>query len=280
MKKAIIALISLLIFCIVFPSTVSAESAGSHYKPRLTAPTSDNAYYNSKLNRYSQTGYGMPNCVAYAYGRVYEMNGKAPKITHGNAGEWWSINKQGGYYKYGSKPKVGAVVVWSNHVAVVEQIHKDGSITISESHYGGTYFDTKTVTDYTYHYGQTFYGFIYTYQGSAKKKSKPKQYTAAKTAVTAPEEQEQVFRMLEIDDSKAATQEIVQNDKLLQASAASHSTKKADTEKRAAAQKAAMQTAEKSAAAQHLKRIYTRSTLWVLFFYTNKNKKTADGSYP
>ena len=92
----------------------------------------------------------MPNCVAYAYGRVYEMNGKAPKITHGNAGEWWSINKQGGYYKYGSKPKVGAVVVWSNHVAVVEQIHKNGSITISESHYGGTYFDTKTVTDYTY----------------------------------------------------------------------------------------------------------------------------------
>lgn len=191
----------------------------------------------------------MPNCVAYAYGRVYEMNGKAPKITHGNAGEWWSINKQGGYYKYGSKPKVGAVVVWSNHVAVVEQIHKNGSITISESHYGGTYFDTKTVTDYTYHYGQTFYGFIYTYQGSAKKKSKPKQYTAAKTAVTAPEEQEQVFRILEIDDSKAATQEIVQNDKLLQASAASHSTKKADTEKRAAAQKAAMQTAEKSVAA-------------------------------
>ena len=251
MKKAIIALISLLIFCIVFPSTVSAESARSHYKPRLTAPTSDNAYYNSKLNRYSQTGYGMPNCVAYAYGRVYEMNGKAPKITHGNAGEWWSINKQGGYYKYGSKPKVGAVVVWSNHVAVVEQIHKNGSITISESHYGGTYFDTKTVTDYTYHYGQTFYGFIYTYQGSAKKKSKPKpkQYTAAKTAVTAPEEQEQVFRILEIDDSKAATQEIVQNDKLLQASAASHSTKKADTEKRAAAQKAAMQTAEKSFAA-------------------------------
>ena len=144
MKKAIIALISLLIFCIVFPSTVSAESARSHYKPRLTAPTSDNAYYNSKLNRYSQTGYGMPNCVAYAYGRGYEMNGKAPKITHGNAGEWWSINKQGGYYKYGSKPKVGAVVVWSNHVAVVEQIHKNGSITISESHYGGTYFDTKT----------------------------------------------------------------------------------------------------------------------------------------
>ena len=43
MKKAIIALISLLIFCIVFPSTVSAESARSHYKPRLTAPTSDNA---------------------------------------------------------------------------------------------------------------------------------------------------------------------------------------------------------------------------------------------
>ena len=250
MKKAIIALISLLIFCIVFPSTVSAESARSHYKPRLTAPTSDNAYYNSKLNRYSQTGYGMPNCVAYAYGRVYEMNGKAPKITHGNAGEWWSINKQGGYYKYGKEAQGG------RSGGLEQSCGRGGadpqerqSITISESHYGGTYFDTKTVTDYTYHYGQTFYGFIYTYQGSAKKKSKPKQYTAAKTAVTAPEEQEQVFRILEIDDSKATTQEIVQNDKLPQASAASHSTKKADTEKRAAAQKAAMQTAEKSVVA-------------------------------
>lgn len=84
---------------------MSAESARSHYKPRLTAPTSDNAYYNSKLNRYSQTGYGMPNCVAYAYGRVYEMNGKAPKITHGNAGEWWSINKQGGYTSTAASPR-------------------------------------------------------------------------------------------------------------------------------------------------------------------------------
>lgn len=243
MKKAIIALVSLLIFCIIFPSTVSAESAKDGYKPRLTAPTSDNGYYNSKLNRYSQTGYGMPNCVAYAYGRVYEMNGKAPKITHGNAGEWWYMNKQGGYYKYGSKPKLGAVVVWSNHVAVVEKIHKNGSITISESHYGGTYFDTKVVTDYTYHYGQAFYGFIYTYEGSAKKsKKKPKAYTAAKTPVTAPEQQTQVFRILQIDDSAANTQEIMQNDKLLQLSADSHSKKKA-TSKKAGAKEAKPTTA-------------------------------------
>lgn len=208
MKKAIIMLISLLLFLTVFPATISANAAEPAYEPRLSAPARSNPYYNREYNRYAQTGYGMPNCVAYAYGRVYEMNDEQPLITRGNAGEWWFINKRNNYYEYGSTPKLGAVVVWSNHVAVVEEINNDGTITISESHYGGTYFNTKTVKDYTYHYGQKFYGFIYTY----KEPEPSKNYTAQET-ITTPEAQ-QVFSIIQLE-SDAQTDRIVHNDKML-----------------------------------------------------------------
>lgn len=219
MKKAILVLTALMLFLIVFPTTISASAENSasteitEFEPRLSAPSRSNDYYNSTLNRYSQTGYGMPNCVAYAYGRVYEMNGEAPLITHGNAGDWWFINKSNDYYDYGSTPKLGAVVVWSNHVAVVEEINDDGSITISESHYGGTYFDTKVVYDYTYHYGQTFYGFIYTYKEPEKKKEeKPKSATAEK-APNVPESKH-VFDIINLEDTND-NGTIVHNDKML-----------------------------------------------------------------
>ena len=158
-KNSIITVLFTLIILAVFPTTVFAEE----FKPRYTAPNGE-PYYTSELNKYSQTGYGMPNCVAYAYGRIYELNGEAPKISRGNAGEWWYINKYNDYYDYGQEPKLGAIACWSGHVAVVEDISEDGSVTISESHWGGTYFNTKTYGDVADHYGQAFYGYIYAYE--------------------------------------------------------------------------------------------------------------------
>lgn len=158
-KRGIATILFVLIALTIFPSTVFA----SEYEPRLTAPNGE-PYYTRALNAYSQTGYGMPNCVAYAYGRIYELNGEAPKISRGNAGEWWFINKRNGYYEYGSEPKLGAVACWSGHVAVVEAIDEEtGAVTISESHWGGTYFDVKTFPNMYSHYGQAFYGYIYAY---------------------------------------------------------------------------------------------------------------------
>ncbi|MGN0516386.1 hypothetical protein, partial [Eubacterium sp.] len=55
------------------------------------------------------------------------------------------------------------VACWSRHVAVVEKINENSSVTLSESHWGGTYFDTVTYSNMYSHYGQTFYGYIYTY---------------------------------------------------------------------------------------------------------------------
>lgn len=148
----------LLVLVCLFPG--KALAAEDSFEPRLTSPSRSNAYYNRTLNAFSQTGYGMPNCTAYVYGRIYEITGEAPLIRTGNAGSWWYINKRNNYYEYGSEPKIGAIACWSNHVAVVEVIDED-MITISQSHWGGNYFDTDTVKAGAGRYGQTFYGFIY-----------------------------------------------------------------------------------------------------------------------
>ncbi|MGN1328162.1 MAG: CHAP domain-containing protein [Eubacterium sp.] len=163
LRSGIIALAFIIIAATAFPTAVFANE--NSYEPRLTAPSGE-PYYTRELNAYAQSGYGMPNCVAYAYGRIYELNGEAPKISKGNAGSWWFINKYNGYYEYGSEPKLGAVACWSNHVAVVEDISESGAITISESHWGGNYFNTKVYYNMYSHYGQAFYGYIYTYNPS------------------------------------------------------------------------------------------------------------------
>lgn len=158
LKSSMITVLFVIIALTAFPSTVFAND----YEPRLSAPSGE-SYYTRELNAYAQTGYGMPNCVAYAYGRIYELNGEAPLISRGNAGEWWFINKNNDYYDYGIEPKLGAVACWSNHVAVVEEISEDGAVTVSESHWGGSYFNTKVYYNMYSHWGQAFYGYIYAY---------------------------------------------------------------------------------------------------------------------
>ena len=170
-KTLLMLVVTLILSCIMTmaaPLCVNAED--SNYVPRFNAPNSSIPYYSSKLNYYFQTGTGMPNCVAYAYGRVYEMNGEKPLITHGDASDWFFINQRGGFYEYGSKPKLGAVACWSNHVAVVERINSDGSVTFSESHWGGGYFNTVTYSNVYDHYGQRFYGYIYTYNNGVSRR--------------------------------------------------------------------------------------------------------------
>lgn len=160
-KSAILTLLTLLIILSVFPTSVFAkDNNDDSFQPRLSAPSRSNAYYNKKLNVYSQGGYGMPNCIAYVYGRVYEITGEAPKWRRGSADEFWRLNKKYGYYEYGQEPRIGAIAVWSNHVSVVEKI--DGNkVTASQSHWHGNWFDTSTFTSGTNRYGQKWYGYVY-----------------------------------------------------------------------------------------------------------------------
>lgn len=157
-KSIALTLISLVIMITMFPTVAFADE--NDFEPRLTSPDKSISYYNKRLNVFAKTGYGMPNCTAYAFGRIYEITGEEPLIKRGNAGSWWSINKKNGYYEYGQEPKLGAVACWSNHVAVVEVI-EGNTVTCSQSHWRSTYFDTCTFESGASHFGQKFYGYIY-----------------------------------------------------------------------------------------------------------------------
>ena len=157
-----------LIVTSAFSMGISAGAATT-YKPRLTAPESNNVfYYNSNYNVFQKYGYGLPNCTAYAYGRAYEILGKEPKLSWNGAGQWYGYNQTNKYYSYGSTPKLGAIACWcysgGGHVAVVEKI-ENGKITLSNSEWGGRtfYLTTCSTSDKTYGGNSwwTFQGFIY-----------------------------------------------------------------------------------------------------------------------
>lgn len=132
-----------ILFTTVFSMSMFA-SAASSFSPRLSAPASSNKYYYSDINVFYKYGYGMPNCTAYAYGRAYEILKTEPKLSWGDAEDWYDYNKSNGYYSYGNTPKLGAIACWSydgggGHVAVVEKI-ENGQITFSNSAWSGNNF--------------------------------------------------------------------------------------------------------------------------------------------
>lgn len=148
------------------------------YTPRLTAPsTTDKNWIHYSKGGYNycieiKNGSCLPNCVGYAWGRWREILGKKHKLSLNNAENWWGNTADG--YKRGQIPKVGAIMCWrkgkagvssdgAGHVAVVEKINSDGSVTYSNSNYSGTRFFTKT-SKAPYALGSSAYvfqGFIY-----------------------------------------------------------------------------------------------------------------------
>ena len=162
----------LIVIALIVTSVLSmgiSAGAATTYTPRLNAPESNNVYYyNSNYNVFQKYGYGLPNCTAYAYGRAYEILKSTPKLSWNGAGQWFDYNKNGGYYSYGSTPKLGAIACWcysgGGHVAVVEKI-ENGTITLSNSEWGGRTFYLTTCSTSDKNYGGnswwTFQGFIY-----------------------------------------------------------------------------------------------------------------------
>lgn len=139
---------------------------------RTTAPDSNNAYYYAD-NPFHQSGYGLPNCTCYAFGRFWELQGGSiPSLSWSNAEDWYG-HADG--YARGQTPKLGAVICWrkgvagddsdgAGHVAIVEAINADGSIVTSNSAYGGSLFYMETLTkesNYSCGSSYTFQGFIY-----------------------------------------------------------------------------------------------------------------------
>ncbi|MFM7407369.1 MAG: CHAP domain-containing protein [Cuspidothrix sp.] len=104
--------------------------------------TSQNPFVNSYW--YNGVFYD-GNCTWYAHGRMLQLGYSEYALDSmlKNAGEWDNYAARGCSVTY--TPQVGSIAVWEagvngagdvGHVAVVESINGDGTITISESNWG------------------------------------------------------------------------------------------------------------------------------------------------
>lgn len=102
---------------------------------------------NECLVRDTVTGWVLPNCVGYTWGRWYEAFRTRPNLSRADAYRWYGYNQAGGYYSYGGPgdpPRIGAIACFldlrhpaeGGHVSVVE--YMTGSIPVtSNSGYSG-----------------------------------------------------------------------------------------------------------------------------------------------
>ena len=147
------------------------------YQKREKAPALNNAFYYSNQNIYYKSGYGMPNCTAYALGRYAEISGKWLPCRN-NAETWFDVAVKNGL-RTGKTPQLGAVICWSvgakgfkdggdgaGHVAIVEEILSNGNIVCSGSAYkGNTFTYTIYFANKNYEWSNSKTGYKYKFEG-------------------------------------------------------------------------------------------------------------------
>lgn len=147
------------------------------FTPRLndTGMMNNHIWYSD--NPFYISGYGLPNCTCYSWGRFWEVSDSLgtvqtkPTLPLSNAGSWFEQVDTSVYTKSSLLiPFVGAIICFSDddggagHVANVEQVINNGeTIVCSNSAWGGDYFYLTTLSkDNNYKYSHfTFQGFIY-----------------------------------------------------------------------------------------------------------------------
>lgn len=142
------------------------------FQPRTTAPSATdknwiNVNYGGKnhaLTISSSTGSVLANCTGYVHGRWLELGLNESKLCLYNADQYYGYTRDG--FERGQTPKLGAILCWSKtgkagHVAIVEKIHGDGTVTASNSNYSGTRFYTNRINPKTWPSGYKFQGYIY-----------------------------------------------------------------------------------------------------------------------
>lgn len=142
--------------------------------PRTTAPTETDLNYISHyppFNGYNyciiinpSSGFVLPNCTGYCWGRWREVLGEYHNLSRGDATNWYGNTSDG--YQRGQTPKLMAVACWSGgsggegHVAIVEEIRTSG-IFCSESAYNSYTFRNNLYPLNMSKSGYTFQGYIY-----------------------------------------------------------------------------------------------------------------------
>jgi len=152
------------------------KGIGAPFTPMLSAPSTTDKnwiYYQDGGYNYCIRIKGnscLPNCVGFCWGRARGLLGKKPTLSRANAEMWYKYTADG--YKRGQTPKLGAIACWSKgvvgngndgagHVASVEKIAPDGTITCSNSDYGGRRFYLSVHKPPYKITGFKFQGFIY-----------------------------------------------------------------------------------------------------------------------
>lgn len=128
-------------------------SGATNFTPRLNSDGMGGKFYWYSSNPFYISGYGLPNCTCYAWGRFWEISdptGQGENVPHlptGDANTWFA-NVSG--YETGQTPKLGAIICFGGgdpgHVAIVEEIRDGGVIVTSNSAWGGQYFYLQTLT--------------------------------------------------------------------------------------------------------------------------------------
>ena len=124
------------------------------YTPRTNADGIRGNYKWYSRNPFYTSGYGMPNCTCYAWGRFWEISdpnntgANRPHLPLGNGNQWWG--QVVGYQKNTTTPKLGSVICFGGaspgHVAVVEEIRNGGNtIVTSNSDWAGRFFYMETL---------------------------------------------------------------------------------------------------------------------------------------
>ena len=181
MKKVLsLSLALIMAVTLIMPFTALKADAAISVRtslPEYGSPEGDRYYYsdNNVFYKYNygpnkkylsgHGGYIIGNCTWYAYGRASELLGKnLDTAFRYSASDWWSTNKNGNYYPYGSEPKVGAIACYSNHVAIVEKV-ENGRVYVSESGWTVSSKCPTSALDLRFHYGTPWVsnpkGYIY-----------------------------------------------------------------------------------------------------------------------
>lgn len=133
----------------------------------------ESKYYSSNENPFFASGFGMPNCTCYCYGRVWEITGQKPIGLSLRNAKYWYDGSTG--FEKGKVPKVGAIMCFDGaygHTSMVEEVKDNGDVVCSNSNYGGDFF---FITNHTassgynnYDKNLKFQGFLYTYKEDEK----------------------------------------------------------------------------------------------------------------
>lgn len=180
--KRIFSIVIAIMLAVTIITPFTAVNVNAAFKARTSMPeytseegkafyyTDDNVFYKYNYGpnkKYSKLrgGYVSGNCTWYAYGRASEILGKPLNSNfRWGANNWWSTNKIGNYYPYGSKPKEGAIACYTNHVAVVEKV-VNGKVYVSESGWTISKKCPNKASDLKFHYGTPWKskakGYIY-----------------------------------------------------------------------------------------------------------------------